>query len=661
MDKKKSASSKKKLVMKKAIANVTMGNLDMINLFPEVVKLFETDDVEMKRMCYHYLHAYALAKPDITLQALPFILADLRSNYSIVLALALRNISSIPVKEFLREAVRPIRAALNSKDAFIRKTALFAVARLYEKDPNLVLNEGLIDDVRHFIDDGNSSVVAAALQTLYDISEKGNDCTLKLSTSQAISIADHLPRTDEWSQVFILNSLMSFVPETHEDSMILIDKVIAMLQHSNSAVVMNALKVLIYLINFVEIIEEYLTKKIATSLTSLLSRPPEIQFLALRNVILLTLSKPKLIPFEVSHFFCEYNDPIYVKDTKLEIIYLLANESNLEAVLHELEEYATDVDVQMSRKAIRALGNLAVKMEVAAKPCVDVMLELSSSGIDYVVQETIITFKNVLRKYDTFDSLIQDILQYSDKVEEPEARSALIWIVGQYSNDIQNASKVLEELVSTFVEDPYDVQLASLTACVKLFIKQPEKGEKLVIDILKCATEEVDHPDVRYRGFFYWRLLSAQDKYPGTAKEIVDGDIPHISGENEQLDPVILEELELNIGTLSSIYLKPVGQVFRLAKRRLLPKSQARTIVTAASPISPSSSSFARARAGSTAASSNSDHSTPPPRHIDDYDVPAVNVKSMKKQGLSRRLTLSKPNLSKSNLSRKFSVRGFGN
>jgi len=43
-------------------------------------------------------------------------------------------------------------------------------------------------------------------------------------------------------------------------------------------------------------------------------------------------------------FFCKYNDPIYVKLAKLEIMYRLASEENVKEVLAELEEYvATSV------------------------------------------------------------------------------------------------------------------------------------------------------------------------------------------------------------------------------------------------------------------------------------------------------------------------------
>jgi len=41
---------------------------------------------------------------------------------------------------------------------------------------------------------------------------------------------------------------------------------------------------------------------------------------------------------DIRVFFCKYNDPIYVKVTKLELIYMLASEDNIDQVLAELKE-----------------------------------------------------------------------------------------------------------------------------------------------------------------------------------------------------------------------------------------------------------------------------------------------------------------------------------
>ncbi len=49
-------------------------------------------------------------------------------------------------------------------------------------------------------------------------------------------------------------------------------------------------------------------------------------------------------------FFCKYNDPAYVKLEKLEVIIKLATAANIDQVLMELREYASEVDVDFVRK-----------------------------------------------------------------------------------------------------------------------------------------------------------------------------------------------------------------------------------------------------------------------------------------------------------------------
>lgn len=62
------------------------------------------------------------------------------------------------------------------------------------------------------------------------------------------------------------------------------------------------------------------------------------------------------------------------------------------------------------------------------------------------------------------------------------------------------------------------------------------------------------------------------------------GEKPPITAESEKLDPATLEEMCLNVGTLATVYLKPVQQVFRSARGRKLmdsPALQKHTLPTA--------------------------------------------------------------------------------
>ena len=136
--------------------------------------------------------------------------------------------------------------------------------------------------------------------------------------------------------------------------------------------------------------------------------------------------------------------------------------------------------------------------------------------------------------------------------------------------------------------DIAQVQLALLTATVKLFVQRPTAGQDLVPKVLKWATEEVDNPDLRDRGYIYWRLLSTD---PAAAKvsnihlhdplrklndhdtqAVVLSDKPAITTESDNLDPHFLDELLLHIGSLASVYHKsPTSFISRYKPRHLIP------------------------------------------------------------------------------------------
>ena len=87
-----------------------------------------------------------------------------------------------------------------------------------------------------------------------------------------------------------------------------------------------------------ENLTKQLVRKMAPPLVTLLSNPPEVQWVALRNINLLLQKRPDILSNEMRVFFCKYNDPPYVKVEKLDIMVRLAGETNVDALLSELKE-----------------------------------------------------------------------------------------------------------------------------------------------------------------------------------------------------------------------------------------------------------------------------------------------------------------------------------
>ena len=55
-----------------------------------------------------------------------------------------------------------------------------------------------------------------------------------------------------WGQVYILDSFLRFVPERHADAEDIAERIISQLSHANSAVVLTTIKILLYLMNYMD-------------------------------------------------------------------------------------------------------------------------------------------------------------------------------------------------------------------------------------------------------------------------------------------------------------------------------------------------------------------------------------------------------------------------
>ncbi|KAH9814722.1 adaptin N terminal region-domain-containing protein [Melampsora americana] len=573
-DKKDKGFQRKKNTLKKVVANMTMGN-DMSPLFSDVVQCMGIQILEIKKMVYLYLINYSRSKPDLVQYAMEGFLSDCNDRNPLIRALAIRTMSYIPVPAVHRAILDPLRHCLKDSDPYVRKTSAICVAKLFTHDRKLVEKEGFVNSLRDLLADSNSTVIANAVAALTEISEKSENIQLRLNLTIANKLVAALGECSEWGQTYIIEALMYYVPEGSGDAEILAERLAIRLQHSNSAVVLTTIKVIIYLMNYMAdlTVLEAMCKRMSASLITLLSSGYEVQYVALRNILLIIQRRPSVLKNQVKVFFCKYTDPIYVKLAKLEIIYRLANEQNFEQVLAELAEYASEVDVDFVRKAVRSIGRLAIKISCASDRCIAVLLELVATKINYVVQEAIVVIKDIFRKYpNQYEGIIGSLCQNLDALDTPEAKSSMIWIIGQYADRIENSEDLLDDFLYTFLEEPVEVQLALLTATVKLFIKRPTAGAELVPKILKWATEEVDNPDLRDRGYIYWRLLSTN---PAAAKDIVMSEKPSISTESEAMDRGVLDRLLLQTGTLSSVYHRSPEVFIRNTKPKYLTDSPA--------------------------------------------------------------------------------------
>uniref|UniRef100_K7GE68 AP complex subunit beta n=1 Tax=Pelodiscus sinensis TaxID=13735 RepID=K7GE68_PELSI len=555
---------KKKEAVKKVIASMTVGK-DVstgMALFPDVVNCMQTDNLELKKLVYLYLMNYAKSQPDMAIMAVNTFVKDCEDPNPLIRALAVRTMGCIRVDKITEYLCEPLRKCLKDEDPYVRKTAAVCVAKLHDINAQLVEDQGFLDTLKDLISDSNPMVVANAVAALSEIAESHPSSNLLDLNPQSINkLLTALNECTEWGQIFILDCLANYMPKDDREAQSICERVTPRLSHANSAVVLSAVKVLMKFMEMLSKDLDYygtLLKKLAPPLVTLLSAEPELQYVALRNINLIVQKRPEILKHEMKVFFVKYNDPIYVKLEKLDIMIRLASQANIAQVLAELKEYATEVDVDFVRKAVRAIGRCAIKVEEAVERVVERERSLGASCRELLQKSGpsgLVAGRGAHGAPLGTQSPAGRLCPSCVRRDQPQARAAMIWIVGEYAERIDNADELLESFLEGFHDESTQVQLQLLTAIVKLFLKKPTETQELVQQVLSLATQRSGPvPLGAASGLYSWLLRSLPGLF---AQEPVTSAFPNISEETDLIEPTLLDELICYIGTLASVYHKP--------------------------------------------------------------------------------------------------------
>ncbi|CAN8063503.1 unnamed protein product [Agarophyton chilense] len=560
-------TKERKNALKRTVAAMTLGR-DVSSLFTDVVKN-TAGDLSMKKLVYLYIINYAQSKPDLSILIVNTFIKDARDHNPLIRALAIRTMALIPLEKITEYLCDPLHAALHDADPYVRKTAAVCVAKLYDTNLALAVGEGFIDELQQLLVDGNPMVVSNAVAALSEISESSNNRSLlPLNSSTIPRFLSALSECTEWGQVFILDAIASYKPATSEEADRMVERIVPRLQHTNPAVVLAAVKIIVELMPMLDSQEkrDFLVKKMSAPLISLLTVQPELQFVALRNFTLLLSEYPGLFANDIRAFFVSYADPLYVKTEKLNILVRITNESNSERVLAELIEYSGDVDVHFAQKAVASISQIAIRLPQLSGQCVHVFSDMLRKRMPHLTEAVSIALKDVLRCYPRqFDEIVPQMCESAEHVQDPKAKSALVWIIGEHADRLPSAVDMLDVIVDGIHEETIIVQQQVLTACLKAFVLCGAEAEKGARAMILYATEESENIDLRDRGFVYQRLLECGVE---TAQNIVLSNKVGIEHNQSLVPPELCKELLASLSSMAAVFHQPPS-LFRSERKRM--------------------------------------------------------------------------------------------
>jgi AP-1 complex subunit beta-1 len=121
----------------------------------------QTEDLEQKKLVYLYLMNYAKTQPELVILAVNTFVKDADDANPLVRALAIRTMGVLRAEKIIDYLADPLQKALRDENPYVRKTAALCVAKLYDLKPELVLDNGFLEQLHDMIGDSNPMVRAA--------------------------------------------------------------------------------------------------------------------------------------------------------------------------------------------------------------------------------------------------------------------------------------------------------------------------------------------------------------------------------------------------------------------------------------------------------------------------------------------------------------------
>ena len=137
----------------------------------------------------------------------------------------------------------PLRKTLRDESPYVRKTAAICVAKLFDLNPTICLENGFLETLQELVGDPNPMVVANAVTALGEIAESAPQThALQINSQTLKKMLTALSECTEWGRVTILTTLAAYQAADVKEAEHICERVSPQFQHVNSSVVLAAVK-----------------------------------------------------------------------------------------------------------------------------------------------------------------------------------------------------------------------------------------------------------------------------------------------------------------------------------------------------------------------------------------------------------------------------------
>ena len=463
-------------------------------------------------------------------------------------AISLKTFTSLKIPDLFTITLEQINNLSSDMSPFVRRAAAIACTKLCDENNK----DQFIPILKRMLNDQSPIVISATLYALSVIAPDNDE----IMHPYFRSLCNELQKLDEWGQTIALNTLTRYSRRNFRDPKklnlddwddnayesldpdldLLLQAAQPLLSSINPSVTLSASILYFYLSPPLK------RNMFVKPMIRLIYGDSSVQCIALSVLSSMVADDPEPFLPHIRHFFVNDDDPRDAKLLKFKVLSQLARPMNAQMIMEELYQHVTTRDRELSHAAVLAIGRTASFAGKLNYNSFTQLMRLLNSPLNFVVSSAVLVICVLLsplpqesdeaKEEDPLfgdisepsmdagevTSVLKKMLTFFGKIDDPEAKSALIAVIGAKAKIVPlQAHEVLRQLAITFPQQDRLVKLQTITLAARVFAVRSKESADLVRFVFSQGLYDTDI-DIRDRVRLCHSLISAQTNSPTILK-----------------------------------------------------------------------------------------------------------------------------------------------
>lgn len=470
------------------------------DVFFSVTKLFQSDDVHLRRLVYILIKEVAAKiDPDESLIVVSCLSKDMTSQTDLFRANAIRVLSKIMDPTMLAQIERFLKQALVDQNPFVMSSTLVAGQHLYKVAPDLV--KRWVNEVQEAMTSSSRMAQYHALALLYQIKQQD-----QLSIQKVVTSLVRNPPKGALAQCLQIRIIAQVLRNNvTADNSELLQYLKDCLHNKNFMVMYEAARTMcklemltaVQVAPAIGVLQEFLTSPVPTQ-----------RFAAVRTLSEVVTRYPLIVipcSVDLEHLLTGRNRSI----ATLAITTLLKTgvESNVDRLLKSISGFMSDISDDFKVVLVDAIKALCLKFPhkhaTLTSFLAGALREEGGYAYKNAIVEAILTICSEVKA--AKETGLDHFCEFIEDCEFPSLSVKILYLLGEEGPRTSNPAKYIRFIFNRVILETASVRSAAVSALAKLGAAVPALTDNIIVLLKRCLSDNDD--EVRDRAIFYVDVL----------------------------------------------------------------------------------------------------------------------------------------------------------